>query len=165
MIDSSSVDPWIQRFGYGAFLIVKLLIGMMYVRWSLLLAIHQMVRLVLDNMCSPSIADKRPIYIRYTCSISSRNFVDLLISEGCTSWFTQGELPFVQYIWYEFIKLLSLSVFMCVVRAWFSQGFCTLSINHYICSYFQKINCNKKIKSICRIRRRNLISRKSLVSR
>jgi hypothetical protein len=64
MIDSSSVDPWILRFGYGAFLIVKLLIGMMYARWSLLLAIHQMVRLVVDNMLSPSVADKSPIYLR-----------------------------------------------------------------------------------------------------
>lgn len=64
MIDSSSVDLWILRFGYGVFPIVKLLIGMMYVRWSLLLAIHQMVRWVVDNLLSPSVADKSPIYIR-----------------------------------------------------------------------------------------------------
>lgn len=33
------------------------------------------------------------------------------------------------------------------------------------CSPFQKINCNKKVKLICKIRRRNHIRRKSLVSR
>lgn len=42
------------RFVYGAFLTAKLLIGTICMRWSLLLAIHQMVRLVMSRLTTLS---------------------------------------------------------------------------------------------------------------
>jgi len=48
-------------------------------------------------MNTVDIKDKSSNYIKYNSSIGSRN---LLVFEGCTSWFTQGELSFIQYIWY-----------------------------------------------------------------
>ena len=44
MIDTSLVVLWMKRFAYGAFRDVKLLIGMICMKWSLLLAIHLMDR-------------------------------------------------------------------------------------------------------------------------
>ncbi|RYR25132.1 uncharacterized protein [Arachis hypogaea] len=44
MIVTSLADPWMLRFAYGAFLIGRLLIGLICMRWLLLLVIHQMVR-------------------------------------------------------------------------------------------------------------------------
>jgi hypothetical protein len=49
MTITSSADHWMQKFGYGVFLIIKLLIGMIFMRWSQLLATHRMDRYAIKS--------------------------------------------------------------------------------------------------------------------
>jgi hypothetical protein len=48
MIDTSLVVPWMKRFVSGVFQSVKLLIGLIFMKWLLLPAILQMERFEFD---------------------------------------------------------------------------------------------------------------------
>ncbi|XP_027340128.1 uncharacterized protein LOC113853742 isoform X3 [Abrus precatorius] len=63
---SDYADLWMLRFAYGAFLIDKLLIGLICMRWSLLLVIHLMVRVHL--LVHTRVAAIYTIHLKISCN-------------------------------------------------------------------------------------------------
>lgn len=96
-----------KRSVFGVFQIVKLLTGMIFMKWSLLLVIPPMERLTFDSLVAFKCSGNFWILQTFTTFFFPWPWsrMHLFGSEGCIGGFTQGELPLVWYFWYESLSL------------------------------------------------------------